>query len=104
MNDEVKPTENGKINTLCITYPLWGTAIVVALGCFIERYKLGRLGDLVLIIGVVGFLVSGFMLATRNNTNIFGQLIAAFVYYCAGSIVIFIFGWMALCWFCPSCN
>lgn len=84
-------------NIALLTFPIWGTILTIALSCLTNQ-------EFFFWLGVIVGVFSGAPILFGTNTSIIGKIILCFGYYLVSLFVVFILGWVSICWFCPSCH
>lgn len=83
-----------------LLYPVWGTIITV----YIASQVSGKTGDYVLYCGLFGLLLSAFPFFKIKNAHVLMKIFLSICYFVVASVIIFILGWVSICWFFPSCH
>jgi hypothetical protein len=95
-----KPPSRGlPYKPLWLLYPIWGTVLTAAMSCLVKSS-----GDFFLFVGCLGLLPSVAIILGSSENHFLIRLVLLFAYTICSVFVIFILGWGAICWFCPSCH
>jgi hypothetical protein len=101
---EEKPTKQRVPSFLWLTFPIWGAIVLVVLGCNMVQLPGYGTEKLLTLIGGIGLMLSASPIFTSQSKSALEKIILILGYYIAGAIAIYIFGWLAACWFCSTCH
>jgi uncharacterized membrane protein SirB2 len=84
-----------------LSFPLWGMIPVMAIGCFFPMTD--SLNNFLTVIGGIALMYSASPIFIMENANFIGKLLLLLIYCAYACVALLFVGYMAKCWFCPSC-
>lgn len=77
------------LSLLSLSYPVWGTWLVIQ---FITNIKNNELGNLIAIVGILLVGVSSAPIFMSKDLGIVAKVVIALLYFFVSALIIFVFG------------